>query len=89
IETAEAFINGTWDILKNYPEIQNSFEILGVTDQWNLELIKKRFRVLAKTYHPDVVDVKDTKSAESFIKIQKAYDIVVKYMTPFYFNHQS
>lgn len=73
-ETAEAFINGTWEILRNYDAYQKSFEVLGISETWDTEKIKKRFRVLAQTHHPD----KGAASHEKFNEINNAYCLLMK-----------
>lgn len=71
-ETATAFINGTWEILAHYDEYKRSFEILGLPETSDLRMIKKRFKHLAKEYHPD----RGAQSNEKFHEINNAYQLL-------------
>jgi len=73
-ETAKAFINGTWEILTHYKEYKKSFEILGIPKTSDLKFIKKRFRRLAKQYHPD----HGAQSREKFQEINNAYQLLLQ-----------
>ena len=73
-ETATAFINGTWEILTHYEAYQRSFEILGLLETSDLNQIKKKFRQLAKQYHPD----RGAQSREKFQEINNAYQLLVQ-----------
>lgn len=73
-ETAEAFINGTWQILSNYEDYKNSFKILDLPESSSLEMIKKRYRYLAKKYHPDLSKNID----KEFNEINNAYRLLIK-----------
>jgi hypothetical protein len=73
-ETAKAFINGTWEILSHYDEYRKSFEILGLPETADLQLIKTRFRRLAKQYHPD----RGAQSREKFHEISNAYQLLLR-----------
>jgi len=50
------------------------YEILGVSEDASIEEIKKKYRELAKKYHPDVN--KDPKAEEMFKKINEAYYVL-------------
>jgi len=73
-ETAEAFINGTWEILRSYDAYQKSFEVLGISETWDIGQIRKRFRVLAQVWHPD----RGAASHEKFNEINNAYRLLMK-----------
>lgn len=73
-KTAEKFINGTWEILSHYKEYKNSFKILDLPESADTETIKKRFRKLAKKYHPDHNNNFDKK----FNEINNAYQFLLK-----------
>ncbi|MCP4352577.1 MAG: DnaJ domain-containing protein [Desulfobacterales bacterium] len=73
-ETAVSFINGTWEILRNYKSFKKSYEILGIPETSDMSLIKKKFRILAKQYHPDHGE----KSHDKFNEINRAYRLLLK-----------
>ncbi len=71
-ETAEAFMQGTWEILTHYDAYKKSFEILGLPETSDFKLIKKKFKHLAKQYHPDC----GAQSQEKFQEINNAYQLL-------------
>jgi DnaJ domain/DNA-J related protein len=73
-ETIEPFLNGTWEILKNYDEYKNSFKILDLPESTTLDVIKKRFKYLAKKFHPD----KGNAIEDKFKEINNAYQLLMK-----------
>ncbi len=73
-ETAEAFITGAWETLKYYDEYKKSFDVLGLSETADINMIKRRFRTLAKKYHPDLGE----KSHEKFNEINRAYQLLVR-----------
>jgi hypothetical protein len=73
-DTAQAFIEGSWEILTHYDEYQKSFDILGLPQTADLRMVKKRFKRLAKVYHPD----RGAPSNEKFHEINNAYRLVVQ-----------
>jgi len=73
-DTAQAFIQGTWELLTHYEAYQRSFDILGIPETSNLNVIKRRFKHLAKQYHPD----RGAQSAEKFHEINNAYQLIVR-----------
>ena len=83
-ETAEAFVNGTWQILSHYDEYKKSFKILNLPESATIDTIKKRFKYLAKKYHPDCAIKNDIISIkhEKFNQINNAYTLLLK-MIPF------
>ena len=50
------------------------YEILGISENSNLQEIKKTYRKLAKKYHPDVC--KETDCEDKFKEINTAYEIL-------------
>ena len=78
-ENAEAFINGTWEILANYDEFKNSFKKLELNETYDLELIKKQFKFLAKKYHPDI----SKENHKKFNEINNAYRMIIKMIPVF------
>lgn len=73
-ETAEAFIRGAWETLKHYDDYRESFALLCLPESADADMIKKRFRELAKKYHPD----KGAESHEKFNEINRAYRLLVR-----------
>jgi hypothetical protein len=73
-ETAKAFIAGTWEILSHYDDYRKSFAILGIPETADLHMIKKRFKHLAKEYHPD----RGAQSREKFHEINNAYQLLIR-----------
>ena len=73
-ETAEAFIRGTWETLKYYNDYKESFRILDLPESADIDMIKKKFRALAKVYHPDL----GAESHEKFNEINRAYRLLVQ-----------
>lgn len=67
--------------MKQYKDLNKSFEKLGLEYGASLDDIKKTYHKLAKLYHPDKIkSSKDKKNAEErFIEIKEAYDILVEY----------
>ena len=64
------------------PEAQKAFGILGMSDPFvSNEEIEKKYKVLAKMYHPDRAFDEDTKKemSEQMLKINGAYEILKKY----------
>jgi hypothetical protein len=75
--SAGVFINGYWEILNNYQSIKESFQVLDLPENSDLNLIKKKFRSLAKRFHPD----KTSQPQEDFIRINNAYQILSRFLT--------
>jgi hypothetical protein len=78
-ETAEQFINGSWEVLTNYNEYKKSFEILKLPESADISLIKKQFKILAKKYHPDHGEENHYK----FNEINRAYRFLMKIIPQF------
>ena len=73
-DTAEAFIRGTWETLKYYNDYMESFRILDLPESADIDMIKKKFRALAKEHHPDL----GSGSHEKFNEINRAYRLLVQ-----------
>ncbi|MBD3306295.1 DnaJ domain-containing protein [candidate division KSB3 bacterium] len=73
-DTAAAVINGTWELLTHYDTYQQSLAVLGLADTIDLGRLKKRFKRLAKQYHPD----RGAASHEKFSEINNAYQFLVR-----------
>lgn len=54
-------------------DIQEAKRVLGVSDNYTKEELKKAYKRLAMKYHPDVAGDEAT---EKFIKIKKAYELL-------------
>lgn len=75
-ETAKAFIDGTWEILAHYNDYEKSFAVLGLPRSAGITDVKKKFRTLAKKFHPDHGE----ESHEKFNEINRAYRLLMKLM---------
>ena len=75
-DDAESFLAGAWNLLTNYDECRDSYEILGLPENSDLKTVKARFRLLAKEHHPDL----STGHHEKFSQINSAYRSVVNYI---------
>lgn len=71
--TARQFINGAWELLTHYKEYQESYRILDLPQNADMETVRHRFRVLARRYHPD----KGMEDHERFVKINNAYHLII------------
>lgn len=78
-EKAEAFINGTWEILYNYDDYIKALKILNLPEKPTVEMIKREFKILAKKYHPDLGE----SSHQKFNEINDAYQKLLKIVTIF------
>ncbi len=81
---AEAFISGTWEILKSYSDYKKSFEILGISETSDIDLVRRKFRALAQQHHPD----KGAISCEKFNEINSAYRLLMKLLPCFSISRQ-
>ncbi len=70
----ELFINGTWEILSKYNNVKECFKIMELPEYYDIELIKKQFKILAKKYHPDMGE----KNHKKFNEINRAYRFLLK-----------
>ncbi len=77
-ETARAFISGAWELLSRYDAYQESLAVLGVSATTDITGVKRRFRHLAKQYHPD----KGAASADRFYEINRAYRLLLRILPP-------
>lgn len=73
-DSVELFINGTWEILSKYNDVKESFNIMDLPECYDIELIKKQFKILAKKYHPDMGE----ESHKKFNEINRAYRFLLK-----------
>jgi hypothetical protein len=73
-ETAEKFISGTWKLLQNQNEYRKCLEIMGLPAGVSVDIIKKRFRYLARTMHP-------AGHHAEFARINTAYRSLLNWMS--------
>lgn len=73
-ETAEAFLNGTWELLARFDRYQESLDALGIAGTPDLNQVRTRFRALAKAHHPDRTGA----SAERFHAANRAYRFLLR-----------
>lgn len=76
-ENAEKFINGAWNLLRNHEDYQRCLAVMGLPEGISLDLLKKRFRHLAKTMHPDLNAVHH----DEFAQINTAYRRLIGYLS--------
>jgi len=75
-ETAEKFINGAWQLLQDQDDYQKCLKIMGLPAGVTVDLVKKRFRHMAKTMHPDVSSGFD----KEFAAVNSAYRKLLAYL---------
>jgi hypothetical protein len=73
-ETIDAFMNGTWEMLTHYDDYRRSVDALDLPASADIPMVKKRFRRLAKQYHPDL----GTGPPERFHEINRAYQVLMR-----------
>lgn len=73
-ETAEAFLNGAWEILHHHSDLLMAFKTLGLSENADLCAIKARFRDLARRFHPDL----GAEAADTFIEVNRAYRLLMR-----------
>ena len=62
-------------------KLENCFKTLGLSSSSNLREVKSRYKVLAKKWHPDVQNEKNSKNKDKFINITNAYKTILKSFT--------
>ena len=81
------FINSIKNIKNsnsNKMDIDKAYEILSLDKNADLAFVKKRYRELAKKYHPDVLNANNVskeeleQGARTFQKINEAYELIKK-----------
>ncbi len=73
-ETAESFMNGAWEILAHHKKFQVSLQALDLPLSADKQMIRNKFRMLAKKYHPD----HGAESHDEFNKINRAYRFLLR-----------
>ena len=62
--------------------LKNAFKILGLNSDTNIKEVKTKYKSLAKKWHPDVQNKKNSKDNEDkFINITNAYKIILEALT--------
>lgn len=75
-ETADKFINGAWQLLQNHDDYRKCLAVMGLPEGVTVDLLKKRFRYLARTMHPDLVGCHNNE----FAQINAAYRKLLAYL---------
>ncbi|MCP4717345.1 MAG: DnaJ domain-containing protein [Deltaproteobacteria bacterium] len=73
-DNADVFINGTWEVMRFYPEYQESLVIMDLPESADIAMIKKKFKSLARQYHPDL----SRQAPDRFNEINRAYRVLIK-----------
>lgn len=73
-ENAEKFISGAWNLLHHQEEYRRCLAVMGLPEGVSLDLLRKRFRHLARTLHPDINPVDHAE----FARINSAYRTLLK-----------
>lgn len=63
---------------KTNDELVTAYNVLGLSQNASVKEIKAAHRKLAILYHPDMASKKKAQSNNEFVRIQKAYDIIMK-----------
>lgn len=78
-DTAEKFMNGAWELLRHYDAVKQGFKTLDLPETATPEMIRRRFRQLAKDCHPDTGE----RDAGEFIRINNAYRLLMRLVPMF------
>ncbi len=73
---AEKFLSGAWHLLQNHDDYLLCLHTLDLPDGVTKEQVKKRFRHLARTMHPDISE----HSSEEFAIMNAAYRKLLIYL---------
>lgn len=77
---ADAFLNGTWELLYHYDEYINAVRTLELPENCNMTMVRQNYHRLAKKHHPDL---NGGVASEDFLKINDAYQILKKILPHF------
>ena len=82
----EAFraFNGQKKLIKEKvvdKKLESYFKVLGLNSNSKLREVKSRYKTLAKKWHPDVQNEKNSKNKDTFINITNAYKTILKSFT--------
>ncbi|HNV71335.1 MAG TPA: J domain-containing protein [Candidatus Ozemobacteraceae bacterium] len=78
-EQAEAFLQGTWEVLGSHDRLRKAFDTLGLAPTCERKVIRNRFAALARECHPDA----GAGSAARFCEINAAYRLVLRLLDAF------
>ena len=73
-KTAEAFLQGAWELLTRYGDYEKSLAVLGISGNPDLPTVKRNFRRLAMEHHPD----RGAESHRRFNEINRAYRLLLR-----------
>ena len=73
ISLLEAIQTNTWNMVKHAKSLQKSYAVLDLPVTADKQMVKRKFRKLAKIYHPD----KGPSSHERFNEINRAYRTIM------------
>lgn len=76
-DEAEDFIRGTWELMTSWNKVDEARSILGLPSGFDKAMVKRKFKQLAKTFHPDVSAGLIVERAEDFIRINNAYRFLI------------
>ena len=62
-------------------KLESCFKDLGLDSSSNLKEVKSKYKILAKKWHPDVQNKKNSKNKDKFINITNAYKTILKSFT--------
>lgn len=79
-DNADAFLNGTWELLYHYDEYIHAVQILELPEHCSMEMVRQNYYRLAKKYHPDL---NSGVASADFLKINDAYQILQKILSHF------
>ena len=62
-------------------KLEKAFKILGLSHNTSINEVKKKYKFLAKKWHPDVQNNKSSNNKDKFISITNAYNIILEFLT--------
>lgn len=81
-ETARAFIKGSWELLSHTRKYVEALKVFDLPRSSDLSIIKRKFKQLAKKYHPD----KSSDFHDKFVEINNAYHLLLRVQALFQKN---
>lgn len=76
-EDAEDFIRGTWELMTTWDKVDEARRLLDLPSGFDKAMVRRKFKKLAKTFHPDVSNRLIVEREDEFIKINSAYRFLV------------
>jgi len=73
-EILENWMSGMNHALKNNDYFSEALSLLGLNENFDIESLKKAYRIFSKLYHPDM----NNESYERFLEINRAYQYLLK-----------